>query len=118
MLKRALILALALLGAAAAYYAGKTHAQGTTPAVASPERAARIDHAREVLQAYVDSQGIKDTAIVTDTGQDVELEPGALSPVITIKLPKTGHACVLAMHPTEDLFATFVCEDVPPETGV
>lgn len=117
MLKRSLIFALALVGCVLAY-TGKAQAQGTTPAVASPERAARIAHAREVLQTYVDSQGIKDTAVVADTGQDVELEPGTLSPVITIKLPATGRVCVLAMHPTEDLFATFVCENVPPETGV
>lgn len=117
MFKRSLIFVLAIL-CGVFVYIGKTQAQGTTPALASPERAARVEHARELLQNYVDSQGIKDTAVVADTGQDVELEPGTRSPVITIKLPKTGRVCVLAIHPTEDLFATFVCENVPPETEI
>lgn len=116
MLKRSLIFALALLGVAAVY-AGKTQAQGTTPAVASPERAARIERARVTSQEYLDEHNLKDRAVIEDTGKDVDLGAGP-GPVIVLKLPALGRVCLLALHPSEDLFATFSCEDVPPETGV
>lgn len=83
------------------------------------DRAERIEHVRQILQAELDARGKgTERVIVEDTGKDFDAGSGD-GPLVIVKLPKHGRECLVALHPSDrGLMATLGCDDVPPVLGL
>lgn len=97
----------ALVGA---MYMPKARAQASAVPV---DRATRIEHVRETLQAKLDGK-----VLVEDSGKDIDVGAGD-GPLVIVKIPSHGRECLVALHPTDqNLMATLGCDDVPPAIGM
>ena len=102
----------ALVGA---MYMPKARAQASAVPV---DRATRIEHVRETLQAELDGKGKGGKVLVEDSGKDIDVGAGD-GPLVIVKLPSHGRECLVALHPTDqNLMATLGCDDVPPALGL
>lgn len=78
----------------------------------------RVAMAERVFRAEMAARGDDPSALViNDTGEVADLGEGP-GPVLEVYSREWPHACLVAVHPTEEKFGVLVCFERTPETGL